>query len=661
MLRLVDFLWEKLTRIPWMDRLVDEAELKLDTCDLYSEWEQHARMLDLKSGAKDWTLNDVSHEYNYHQVTRALAELKRAYEHNNTERQVKLLAGCMNRNFAGIMTPSLHSVAFSGTKILIVRFMEQIIMSMDACMKDDEYWKGSIVGKTDFFKQLQALHGNTALILSGGASLALRHLGIVKCLMENEICPRIISGASAGSIVAAYMCCLSKKEFLDMITDEEFTFYYDGRPVTGFLDHVQVMADRLERLAAGKTIFDSAALKAQIRSMIGDITFLEAFKRTNRILNISISSEAGYKAFNALNYKTSPDVVIWSAILASSALPLFFEPGMLYRKDGAGNISEWKSTPSGTWVDGSIERDVPIETLSRMFNVTQFIVSQTNPHVYSLMGPTWSPNNRARQLVQRILSVPRTLALEILPVLDRIKYCPSFFRIIYNIISQSYHGDILITPYKFMFSDITLMFDDGPGVFHRWLVRGARDIWPHFPACKQRTAIESKLSEIFYHLNCQILDQLEISTDGSSSISLSPELTQDSEQDPSNTLRSESLDFLSDQASTPIELDLDYVPFNPSKSLPKISVDYELKKKYGRRIVDVRDAIPNKSRAGLLDIVTSLPDPQSNSEGNEVKARNPFRRPSNQLARIGAPTTRVPSLPLSPHMHRIKKRSTQYI
>jgi len=43
-------------------------------------------------------------------------------------------------------------------------------------------------------------------MLSGGASMAVYHLGVIKALYEQDLLPRIISGSSAGSIVAAIIC-----------------------------------------------------------------------------------------------------------------------------------------------------------------------------------------------------------------------------------------------------------------------------------------------------------------------------------------------------------------------------------------------------------------------------------------------------------------------
>lgn len=50
-------------------------------------------------------------------------------------------------------------------------------------------------------------HGCTALCLSGGGAVALYHLGVVKELHEHGLLPRVISGTSGGSIVAAMLAC----------------------------------------------------------------------------------------------------------------------------------------------------------------------------------------------------------------------------------------------------------------------------------------------------------------------------------------------------------------------------------------------------------------------------------------------------------------------
>ena len=53
------------------------------------------------------------------------------------------------------------------------------------------------------------------------------------------------------------------------------------------------------------------------RMNIGNFTFQEAFDRTGRILNITVSPQNRSDPPRLLNYLTAPHVLIWSAAVAS--------------------------------------------------------------------------------------------------------------------------------------------------------------------------------------------------------------------------------------------------------------------------------------------------------------------------------------------------------
>ncbi len=112
----------------------------------------------------------------------------------------------------------------------------------------------------------------------------------------------------------------------------------------------------------------------------GDLTFLEAYERTGRILNITVVSTQEHSPAKLLNYKTAPDVVIYSAVLASSAVPGILPPVELKRKEPNGQVVPYLEEGK-LWRDGSLRIDIPIEILHQMFQVNFTIVSQVNPHV----------------------------------------------------------------------------------------------------------------------------------------------------------------------------------------------------------------------------------------------------------------------------------------
>lgn len=66
--------------------------------------------------------------------------------------------------------------------------------------------------KSDFFSDIRQSFGSTALVLQGGASFGLFHLGVVKALYEHKLLPRIISGSSIGALTAALVCIRTENE-----------------------------------------------------------------------------------------------------------------------------------------------------------------------------------------------------------------------------------------------------------------------------------------------------------------------------------------------------------------------------------------------------------------------------------------------------------------
>lgn len=62
---------------------------------------------------------------------------------------------------------------------------------------------------------------------------------------------------------------------------------------------------------------------------LGETTFLEAFQRTGRVLNITCSTVAGDSGEQVpllLNYQTHPHVLIASAVICSGSMPGLLNP-----------------------------------------------------------------------------------------------------------------------------------------------------------------------------------------------------------------------------------------------------------------------------------------------------------------------------------------------
>ena len=104
------------------------------------------------------------------------------------------------------------------------------------------------------------------------------------------------------------------------------------------------------------------------------MTFREAYKRTGRVLNVSCIPSDPHSPTILANHLTSPDCVIWSAVLASAAVPGILNPVMLMTKKRDGTLAPYSF--GHKWKDGSLRTDIPIKALNLHFNVNFTIVSQ---------------------------------------------------------------------------------------------------------------------------------------------------------------------------------------------------------------------------------------------------------------------------------------------
>lgn len=128
------------------------------------------------------------------------------------------------------------------------------------------------------------------------------------------------------------------------------------------------------------------------------MTFREAYERTGRILNVSCVPSDPHSPTILTNYLTSPDCVIWSAVLASAAVPGILNPVVLMMKTRDGKLVPYSF--GHKWKDGSLRTDIPLKALNLHFNVNFSIVSQVNPHInlffFSSRGSVGQPVTHRR-------------------------------------------------------------------------------------------------------------------------------------------------------------------------------------------------------------------------------------------------------------------------
>lgn len=384
-----------------------------------------------------------------------------------------------------------------GTKQLIEDYIEEVSRQLSDFAGNIEIINNHIElrMKADVLKHLRHALGNTALLLSGGGSLGVYHVGVVKGILEAGTLPRIIAGSSAGAIIASMICTRNEDEYEKLTRFEGISYTFMEAPLHELSLWSNILK-KVKRWFFESAVYDSDYMESTLKENLGDITFLvlifssgkflinslqEAFRKTGRVLNITVSSATSYEMPSLLNYITAPDVLVWSAVMASCALPGIFKSAPLFAKDTFGKCKPWHHVDN-KWIDGSVENDIPLKKLSEMFNVNHFIVSQVNPHIYPFLLLT--PVAKAcGSVYEKLFILFMTEAKFRVNQLSKTGLFRKGFRVLQNILEQPYQGDINIVPRLAMKDLLNFFTDLDFESLNRALIAGQRAAWPSKKCC----------------------------------------------------------------------------------------------------------------------------------------------------------------------------------
>ena len=220
-----------------------------------------------------------------------------------------LLRTSLTRSLGNMGDLNLYKDSHIGTKALIEDYISAACTALDALeTATDSTMEPRLV--LDQLLATRQAFGRSALLLSGGGTFGMNHSGVVKCLWESHLLPRIVSGSSAGAIVSAVICTRTDAEVPATLAE----FCYGDLDVFEKTGEEESLLRKAARFAKFGSVFDIQHLVRVMSGLIGDLTFQEAYNRTRRILNISVSSASVHELPRLLNYITAPNVIIWSAV-----------------------------------------------------------------------------------------------------------------------------------------------------------------------------------------------------------------------------------------------------------------------------------------------------------------------------------------------------------
>ncbi|PFH56739.1 hypothetical protein XA68_16053 [Ophiocordyceps unilateralis] len=496
----------------------------LRNAQTFEEWEEAALHLDSLLGLDLWCNNPTSREYDWRLITDRLNSLVIAREAGNVQLLVNLLRSGLVRNLGNITMPKLYNRSLSGTKYLIDEYITQMaeavedISTLPMALTTGGPSALTNQMKLDFIHDARQAFGRSALVLQGGAIFGLCHLGVVKALFLRGLLPRIITGTATGALIAALVAIHTEDELPRILEGDgiDLTAFTSRPGAAGretprqqtFRSRWDTLMRRIRRFSREGYFLDLTVLENCVRANVDDLTFEEAYNRSKRILNITVATEGRGGVPTLLNYITAPNVLIWTAAIASNASsPSFYgRREVILCKDAGGNVVPWEpatTTDFRHWTHASYsERDSPLRRTSELFNVNHFIVSQARPYLIPFLqsdmhGPSLvEARSRATQLSAFFA---RMVGLEVqhrLRQLDTLRLLPSSIRR-FLVDEQVPGAAMTLVPEVTAGDFVRLLETPTRETLQYWILRGERSVWPAVAALRIRCAVEYELDRAY--------------------------------------------------------------------------------------------------------------------------------------------------------------------
>jgi NTE family protein len=440
----------------------------------YATWREAAMEFDRVTGRADWRQEEESDQYDWKLIKNRLRQIRQLRQDRQVTKLVHHLRQGLYWNLGNLCNPALYGSALLGTKQLIHDYVAEVVAALNY-LCDGEFEEFNGVGRRRFFDETARSYGRSALMLSGGATLGLFHVGVVKALVLEDLLPEVISGSSAGSVVASTVGTRTPDELADLL-DPQNAYYHFWKPLS------------LREMWQKGVLMDQRQIRKAIASNVPDLTFEESYQRSGRIINITVSPAGSNQSPRLLNYLTFPYLYLREAVLASSAVPYM---------------------PSLRWTDGSLKSDLPGMRLRRLHNVNHFIVSQTNPHVIPFVrgavqeqGPVGNLRDFGYSMVrgsaQYALGVGR-LGLRAPRVRHTLDYASS-------ILDQDYRGNIMIVPKLTVWRYAHVTANPKMEAVQRFIREGERATWKRIEMVRNQMLIAQTLERCLRRLEPQRLN-----------------------------------------------------------------------------------------------------------------------------------------------------------
>jgi len=242
---------------------------------------------------------------------------------------------------------------------------------------------------------------SVGLVLSGGGSKGLAHIGVIKALEENRIPIDYIGGTSMGAIVGGcYAMGMRSDEIIAIIKSEDFTYWMSGIMEEEYQYYFKEEDPGPDLFNVGIDLRDTVPKTriplSVIPNHLMDFAFMEIFSRASAAAGYDFDSLFVPFLCNAADVSNNREIVfrkgdLSQAIRASMTVPLYFRPIVM-----EGNIL----------YDGGIYDNFPVKHVKEQFNPDVLIGSKaamgnTAPDEFDILGQ-----------IENIVMKPATYAID---------------------------------------------------------------------------------------------------------------------------------------------------------------------------------------------------------------------------------------------------------
>ena len=453
-----------------------QVEDAITNATSYAEYHEASMLHDTISGADDWKAIDKSPLYDYQLIQKRVTRMKLARSKEDAAGLMSILHEGIHGNLGSLANPELGKHCKVGSKILIQDFFEEVCQALEFIYHADEQ-DVDFYEKLSFFDETTHAFGQSCLMLSGGAGLGFSHVGVVLALLKEDLIPGVISGASAGAVIAAMIGTRNKQQLLQELTADSI------------YEHFKDWSQWNKTDTDG--YLDSTNLENTLIEMFGVTTFEEAYNKTGIHVTIPVSPANLHQQPRLLNAKSSPNAIITMAVRASTAIPYVFSPVYLRAKNARGEITPY--IPQRQFADGSIMADLPFTRLARLYGVNHSIVSQTNPLASPFLKKSRHKSNSILDLTWRhMANLTKKNSIYAFDVMERLVSNNTLklgVHKVRSIIDQQYAGDINIQPNRRLVDYAQLFANPTIDGLNAVINQAERATWPHLDTIKRSTLL----------------------------------------------------------------------------------------------------------------------------------------------------------------------------